>query len=155
MKHLKLFENYSKIYLAYHGSRNSFTDFDTSLVNTADTKRLGSYFTASQRFAETYGSVLYTVELTINNPFNAIGMSNRELIENLPIHRGKPELMSGFGRADKQHYGVLETCVRFGLREELEKLGHDGILYEEGYADAYIVFHPKQVTVLNKQDKSE
>lgn len=149
MNYLKLFETFTTTYLAYHGSNNRFETFKTELTHTVDAKRLGAYFTASKNFALTYGNILYSVELTITNPFNVVGMSNTDLIAALPIQSGKAELMSAFARADKQHYGLLESAIRFGLRNELEQLSYDGIIYEEGYADAYIVFQSDQIKILD------
>lgn len=129
----------------YRGDKTEQNVFDTSAKHTVDTKRLGAYFTANEAFAKTYGVIVQDVFLSVQNPFDIVGLSASDAIDKLPVDdQLKRELRSAFRGSDYSQYGLLETAAG-SLREGLERAGYDGIKYTEGYADAYIVFHPQQI----------
>jgi hypothetical protein len=136
--------------VAYHGTNDDIDTFDTSACNTLDRKRLGAYFSDDKNYAGCYGSNILEVRLLIQSPFDATGMSAEELISALPLNpeiqvRARQELRSAFKGMDYSQYGLLESAIRFGIRERLESDNYDGIKYNEGIGAAYIVFNSDQI----------
>lgn len=145
-------------FIAYHGTASKFERHEDQPPRRVGSYRLGFYFSASERYAETYAISrsgpeprVIKVSLSINNPFDIVDMSSKEVIAALPISlRGKQELRSAF-RTDNQHYGIIEAAARFGLRDALIAQGYDGIIYTEAYNTAYIVFNDSQITSISEK----
>lgn len=58
--------------IAYHGANQIFSNFNSDAFGSnTGIEQLGSgfYFTSSEMFARNYGSVIYKVDLNINNPY--------------------------------------------------------------------------------------
>lgn len=132
--------------VVYHGTNRNISEFNTDPENTVERKRIGAYFTANPRFAGMYGDNVMSVYLSIKNPLDITGMDAKEAIDALPVsERLKKEMRAAFRGSEYSQYGLIETAQRDGVRQALEADGYDGVKYTEGYADAFIVFHPEQI----------
>lgn len=63
MKHIKLFENYNKEQIFYHGTQDVYDVYDVFGNNYE-----GTYFTDNQSVAEDYGDIIIKAYLEMNNP---------------------------------------------------------------------------------------
>ncbi|MBB4861232.1 hypothetical protein HNP46_000043 [Pseudomonas nitritireducens] len=136
----------------FHGTNGAFVRYRTAPVHTLDKRRLGAYFTASERFARCYGAVVREVYLDIRRPLDLRGKAAADVIAELPVSdRAKAELCSAFKGLDYCHYGLLEALPQVSLRKALEDSGYDGVIYTEGHADAYIAFEARQIIPVPKR----
>lgn len=132
--------------VVYHGTDADFSVFNTDSVHDIDRRRMGAYFSANPKFAKAYGGDVVEAYLSIRNPLDIRGLDANSAIDSLPLDAAKKaELRSAFKGNDYSQYGLLESAPQIALRKALEDAGYDGIAYTEGYAGAFVVFHPEQI----------
>ena len=125
MKIRELFESVQAIGPVYHGTNNTFTNFNDATLGTSTgdpNSVLGHFFTSSKREALLYGKNVITAQLSIKNPYEA----------------SMDELVS----LEKEDY--------IQLREELVSDGYDGIVAQDDDSGEYwyVVFSTNQIKIL-------
>lgn len=99
MKHLKLFESFSKDKY-YHCSNSKFDEFDSSDNKTYKEFDIPSwFFTKDIEYAKTYGKYLYEVELNIGKCFDTLKPSHMKMLK---------DYMESEGQSKEQMDNVLD-----------------------------------------------
>lgn len=133
MKHLKLFEQYTKKneYIVYHGSDKDFESFDKSKIGSGkgNWHGQGFYFSDSKAEASLYGDNLYKVKITLNKPIDLTKIKDTSVQGSGLVHFFATSI-DELGKLDYNDYTFNKLSA---LIKNLErKFNYDNIFFAEG-----------------------
>jgi hypothetical protein len=130
MKHIKLFEDFKSVIIAYHGSNEDFQHFNNEYLKSEkegfNAFGEGFYFVDNEQEASNYGAYVYECELLLNNPF--------DIDENIDY----------FDSLKEKYTSEEYTNI-------LIEQGYDSITLEKSWNRLYVVFDSRNIQLLHKK----
>ena len=127
MEHIKLFEEFKNVIIAYHGSDIEFTHFNNDYLKSDNDGfnafGEGFYFIDNEQEASSYGTLVYECKLYLNNTFDID--TNIEYFDSL-----------------KEKYTPEEYT------EILIEQGYDSITLEKSWNRLYVVFDSSDIQII-------
>jgi len=128
--------------IAYHGTDHNIDEFSNSFIGTkhgGGHYGSGLYFSPSKKFASYYGKILYTVKLTLNNPY---------------VHVGSPtQLKKDIGLITPDMKGIIRVHGN-DVMNKLKSEGYDSVIVKNDTSDEIneiVVYDASDIEIINRE----